>query len=754
MDAKKVTTKYDVEKLQAALAKAEGLQASYDRAELHQFAGRAEEAIAEFEKLRASLPEGKGGLRIEVNRQLFRLYARQAQAALRAGSVAEVEKAIARMATCCTASREEIQTVLSMAEVFARKGEADRCATCLQAILRHYGDVYYPVSSLVTSEPEPLVRQATEVLGHLFAQAPRHFYDREIALAGRCVLRSVPNYFSLIAPIEPDSTVKTGQFAGDWLRRILPTATPEFRRGYEEAAKAAFQGHKEPAILERLAGEFPATAAAQTALGQMLAEADKLPVPARNVRRWQLEELAQLNGLKYDPARAGGAIVVKHAPPAPLAGAYRNLTHKFEFGEKTTLRLLERRGDSAEGEDLLLLGVRSKQTHAVKHGLLCFDAAAGRVQWAQRELRLESKGQEAGFDEAFVHKGLAIVHGRCDVLAFRLDDGQPAWQFRVPHEFEIESMTPAGDLFVLSGRFVTLAIHYADGSLVWEAREQGELYCPPAIADATLATVRLDPSGVSFRSLPTGRLVVHLDIPGLLRNGDHPILGSADPAPHVAFSEGLLVLTDGWDYIGVDTRTHSVRWRIRIEDVDRDQVLPYRLWASGEHFLALKQEYDVPAVEMHDSATGARLWPSGGGSAAPRREGRKRDAPGAAFYSAVWDGECVYGLTHRQDLAAVEIVGHGRQSGARTLEWSHGAFEHPEIFLCPEPFGDVLVARVKDRQNWHALVAFDKKARKLVHELKVKGFGLWGNYGEMSWAVQGKTLAILSKDVLAYSRPK
>jgi hypothetical protein len=312
-------------------------------------------------------------------------------------------------------------------------------------------------------------------------------------------------------------------------------------------------------------------------------------------------------------------------------------------------------------------------------------------------------------------------------------------------------MTPADDLIVLSGRFVTLAIHYSDGSLVWEAREQGELYCPPTITDSTLATVRLDPSGVSFRSLPTGRLVVHLDIPGLLRNFDHPILGSADPAPPVAFTDGLLVLTDGWDYVGVDTRERSVRWRIRIENVDRDQVLPYRLWASGGSVLALKQEYDVPAVEMFDATTGVRLWPSGAG---PRRDGRKREAQTSAFYSAVWDPACVYGLTHRVDRTAVELVGHDRQSGARTLEWNYGSFEHPEIFLCPEPFGDVLVARVKDRQNWHALIAFDKKAKKLRHELKVKGFGLWGNYGEMSWAIQGKTLAILSKDLLTYSRPK
>ena len=763
VDARKVVMKYDVAKVEAALATAEGLQASYDRAELHQFAGRHAEAIAEFEALRARLPEGKGGLRIEVNRQLFGLYTRQAQAALRAGDAAGVQQAIERMASCCTASRQEILVVLATAEAFARQGDHDRAATCLRAVLRHYGDAFYPVSSLVTGDREALAKQAADTLAHLAAQSPRHFFDREVGIAARAMLRAVPNYFSLIAPLEPDSTVRTGAFANAWLRRILPATSAQWRQGYEEAARAAFAlkppagsqpaGGSHHAILEHLIGEFPATASAQAALDAMLGEADKLPEPARNVRRWQLEELAELNGLKFDPQRSGGTIAVRRAPPTPLAAAFRDLTHKFELDDKTALRLLECRGNLAEAEGLLFLGLRSKQAHALKHGLLCFDAAAGKVRWTQAELRLESKGDEPGFADAVLHKGIIVVHGRADVLAFRIADGQPAWRFRAPHDFEIECLTPAADLFVLSGRFASLAIHYSDGSLVWEAREQGELYCPPVASEATLATVRLNPSGVSFRSLPTGRLMVHLDIPGLLHNLEHPILGAADPGLPVAFDDGLLVLTDGWDYIGVDTRSRSVRWRIRIEGVDRDRVLPYRLWASGGHVLALKQEYDVPAVEMFDAASGVRLWGSSEG--APKQPGRKREGgAGNAFYSAAWDTRCVYGIVHRADRTAVEIVGIERASGARALEWSHGVFEQPDIQLCPEPFGDMLVARVKDRQNWHALVVFDRNRRKLIHELKAKGFGLWGNYGEVSWAVLGNTLAILSKNVLAYSRPK
>jgi len=740
VDAKKITMKYDVAKVQAVLAGAQGFQAMYDRAELHQFADRREAAIGEFEQLRASLPEGKPWLRIEVNRQLFRLYLKQAQAALRAGDLQGVEKYVKLMATCPTTSRQEIQTVLSMAEVFSRNKEFERCATCLLAIVRHYRPVQYPVSSLAIEEPKPLLRRATEALERLFAQAPRRFFDRELALASRCMIESVPNYFSLIAPIDPELRVETGQFASDWVRRVLPSTSAAYRQQYEEAARAAFAGQTDAAIVERLIREFPTAPAAQAALDTMTADAGKLPTPARNIRLWQLEELAELNGLRFDAAKASAVIKARRAPPAPLASAYRDLTHTFGFDEKTSLRLLERRGGREEGEDLLFVGLRSARTHAVKHGVICFDAAAGKPRWVQEEIRFKGKGQEPGMEEVFIHRGLAIVHGRFDVLAFGLEDGRPAWRFQVPHEFEIEAATPAGDILVLSSRFSTLVIHCADGSVVWEAAEQGELYCPPMVSDGTLVTVRLNPSGVSFRSLPTGRLMVHLDVPGLTQNRAHPVLSSGGEALPVAFESGLLVLVDGWDYIGIDTRSHQVRWRIRIEDVDRDKVLPYRLWASGDHLFVLKQEYDETVVEMFHTGTGERLW-------------RDKD-PKQVIYSAVYDDKSVYGINYQRDRAGVDLVGHDRATGAKELTWSHGAYEQPEIFLSPEPHGDALVARVSDRQNSYALVAFNTRTRELIHVLSVKGHGLWGNYGEVSATIQGQTLAILSKDVLTYCRPR
>ena len=740
VDGKKITMKYGVAKVQAVLAKARGFQAMYDRAELHQFADRREEAIAEFEKLRDTLPEGKPALRIEVNRQLFRLYVKQAQAALRAGDIRGVAKYVNLMATCPTTSRQEIQTVLSMAEVFSRRKEYERCATCLLAIIRHYRPVQYPISSLVIEEPGPLIQRTAEALGHLFAQAPRQFFDRELALAGQCMSRSVPNYFSLIAPIDPDLRVETGQFASDWVRRVLPKTSAAYRRKYEEAAKSTFAGQEAPALLERLIREYPTTATAQAALDRMAARARKLPPPARNIRLWQLEELAQLNGLKFDAVRAGGALKVKQVPPPPLADAYRTLTHQFNFDEKTSLRLLDRRDGREGGAGLLFLGMRSVRTHAVKHGVICFDAAAGKAKWMHKEMRLKGKGEETGFEEVFIHRGLAIVHGRFDVLAFQLDDGKPAWQFRVPHEFEIEAATPAGDIFVLSSRFSTLAIHYMDGSIVWEAAEQGELYCPPMIAGEALVTVRLNPSGVSFRSLSTGRLMVHLDVPGLTQHRAHPVLKTGGEALPVAFEGGLLVLTDGWDYIGIDTSSRQIRWRIRIEDVDRDKVLPYRLWVSGNHLFVLKQEYDVNVIEMFNASTGERLW--------------RNDHPQQVVYSAVYDAKSLYGINYQRDRTGVDLVGYDRQTGSKELTWSHGAYEQPEVFLCPEPHGDALVARLNDRQNNYALVAFNKKTRKLVHEVRVKGHGLWRNYGEVSATIQGQTLAILSKSLLTYCRPK
>jgi hypothetical protein len=368
------------------------------------------------------------------------------------------------------------------------------------------------------------------------------------------------------------------------------------------------------------------------------------------------------------------------------------------------------------------------------------------VRWKKAEIRLKGKGDEPGFQEAFVHRGKLILHGRYDVFGLDLEDaqdgkrGEIAWRYRVPHDFEIEAATPVGDIFVLSSRFATLAIHYTDGSPVWDTIEQGELYRRPVTSGPLLATVRMNPSGVSFRSLYTGRLKLHLDIPGLLTARSHPVLPRGQEGLAVAFADGLLVLTDGWDYIGIDVERAAVRWKIRIPDVDHERVPPYRFLVSGKHFFVLKQEYDVAANEMHDTASGARLWNS-------------KDPP-QVVYSAVCDGSHIYGLNYERGMPNIRLRSFACKDGSAGPAADLGVYDDPEVFLDPEVHGHALIAVLKDREQVYSLVAVDKRTRRVIHEIKVKGHGLWGNYGQVSYAIQGPTMALLSKDVLTYSRPQ
>jgi hypothetical protein len=92
------------------------------------------------------------------------------------------------------------------------------------------------------------------------------------------------------------------------------------------------------------------------------------------------------------------------------------------------------------------------------------------------------EGYEIGFEEVFLYRNLAIVHGLYDVIAFDrrpgtdMKDGkkQEQWRFRAPLGFEIRSAGLCGDILVLCGRSSTLAIFAKTGDIDWDAREVGE----------------------------------------------------------------------------------------------------------------------------------------------------------------------------------------------------------------------------------------------------------------------------------------
>ena len=71
----------------------------------------------------------------------------------------------------------------------------------------------------------------------------------------------------------------------------------------------------------------------------------------------------------------------------------------------------------------------------------------------------------------------------------------------------------------------------------------------------------------------------------------------------------------------------------------------------------------------------------------------------------------------------------------------------PNARLFPRLFGGHAIVRVRDRQNFE-LKVFDLRNGGLLHHLKAKGAGDFGEHGRVSATVQNGKLALLSKDKL------
>jgi hypothetical protein len=135
--------------------------------------------------------------------------------------------------------------------------------------------------------------------------------------------------------------------------------------------------------------------------------------------------------------------------------------------------------------------------------------------------------------------------------------------------------------------------------------------------------------------------------------------------------------------------------------------------------------------------TGEVLWPihEDGPKPRPMHSLRIRDGKligliphaGQGFYFAVLDCR-----TGRARFAPCEQTGYGGR---------------PEVVLAEHLYGNCAVAMLKDRQDFE-IIAFDRKAGKLVDRIKVKGIGDFGEHGRVSATVQNGNLALLGKNDL------
>ncbi|OAI49000.1 hypothetical protein AYO44_00945 [Planctomycetaceae bacterium SCGC AG-212-F19] len=744
---------YDREKVEAAVGKDSSPQGLFRLAELREMQGDRKKAVELFEQALAGIPAHPTPFRTEINRQLFRLYRHQAGSALRSGDLDAADGHCQRMALACTTSQDEIYTILALAEIAQRQGRWSDAAAALTGAIKHYGSVKFAVPAVLAGDTQALRAKGQAVIDNMQGKAPRNYYSKELELAVKVSGATLENYFSLLSPLEPDMEVQTGPFAGAWLQRLLAKAPDDFRKQYEAAADEVLRAQTDEATILRLIGEYPRTQAAQRALDRLIEQAAKLAEPSRRIALWRLNDAGRSNGLEV-PAAVQQAcnIRVPEVAPLPLSSTYRQQTTPLGYDANTLLMVLQPNAPVAHAPgsptDLAFLGMRSKRLNANKFGLLCWDPAGNQKKWEVAEIRLKDKGEEEGFQKFFIHQGKVIVHGWYDVLAFALADGKLVWRSQVPHGFRILDAATAKDVLVLTDNSRTIALHLANGETIWEANETGSGYSPPIVRDNLLLTVRRNPSGVSFRDLGTGRLLSLLPLPGLSEATGNPAVKWDEPGAPIAQTKDSLVLTDGWDYIAVDIPSRSIRWQKRITNLDRGvfregtQAAAFRFWANEQALVVLKPNYDSVALESFGLADGELRW-----------HFNEAKTPGV-LYNLALGASAVYGLHYwRDEEAALHLLGYNLADGKPLYKQVRRGTTKPEAWLSGPLRGNHFVVHYADEQKRDLLIV-EAATGKVTQQIDVKGFGQWGQYGQVSYAVQGPYVIVLSDKELTVAIPQ
>jgi outer membrane protein assembly factor BamB/tetratricopeptide (TPR) repeat protein len=740
---------YDREQALAAARRDPSPQGLYRLAELTEMDGDPRRAIELFERALSAIPSYPTPFRTEINRQLFRLYHRQAASAVRAGDLDAAEAYCGRMALACTSSHDEVRTILALAELAEKRGRWADAVAGLTGAIKHYGAVKFAVPSVLAGDPEALRARGQEVLANLQGKSPRRFYSQEVELALRTAQATLEHYFTILSPLDTDMEVQTGPFAGQWLQRLLARAPADFRKQYEQAADAALGDQSDETVVLRLLGEYPKAQAAQKALDRLIEQALKLEEPARRIALWRLNDAGRTNGLRV-PAAVQQICEIRLADVAPvaLAESYRSMSQALDYDTNTLLVVLKPADGAAAAQELAFLGMRSKRIHANKFGLVCWNAAAGKKVWEVNDIRLKDKGDEEGFEKFFIHQGKVIVHGWYDVLAFSQADGQLAWRAQVPHGFRIRDSALAEDLLVLTDNSRSIALHLAGGQVVWEANETGSAYSPPLLRDNVLVTVRRNPAGVSFRDLGTGRLLSFLPLGTVSEAMDNPAVAWDEPAPPLAHNRDSLVLTDGWDYIVVDLPSRSIRWQKRIADLDRGVFregtasASFRFWANDTTLVVLKPDYDSVALEALDLADGRLLWNI-----------KENKTPGVLHNLALTDRAAVGLHFWRDDPSALVVLGYQLADGKAVSKQVYRGLARPQTWLPGPVRGRHVLVHLSDEQKRNLLV-IEAATGKVAYQLEAKGFGQWGQYGQVSYAVQGPYLVLLSDKELTIASPQ
>jgi outer membrane protein assembly factor BamB len=308
----------------------------------------------------------------------------------------------------------------------------------------------------------------------------------------------------------------------------------------------------------------------------------------------------------------------------------------------------------------------------------------------------------------------------------------------VPFSFEIRHAVMSGDLLVVAGSAETVVLYLPTrdprGEVVWQEQEFGDIYAAPYLLGERLVSVRAMPFNLTVRYRSTGKLIGRLELPDLRGDEGHPLLDDEGPAglPMARDGKWLALCSDTY-YLLLDVEAIRVVWK-RLIDVSNDS--PLRVALNGDYLSVIKKDYDVKAIYMLSSRTGGVLW---------RTDPKDRSSPQPMYSMVIRNGK-LFGIKDHPGQGFY-FVGMDAATGKhlfRPLE-QDGYQDKPRVRLRDTLYGNVLVAEIRDRQNFE-LKAFDVDKGRLLHTVKVEGVGDFGEHGRASATVQPGGLALLGKN--------
>jgi hypothetical protein len=175
------------------------------------------------------------------------------------------------------------------------------------------------------------------------------------------------------------------------------------------------------------------------------------------------------------------------------------------------------------------------------------------------------------------------------------------------------------------------------------------------------------------------------------------------------------------------------------------------MWINGGRLFVLKPYYAVLENAVFDLASGDLLW--------RRREGGKKmdaklkkyagedaaeggkAATGLVLSSMTFLDGKVYGVKYQMGATSVELVGMDPKSGNQIMSVKVKGYGDPEAYVEPSWSEGCVTVRVQDGNKFEVWQV-DVKAKKLAQQLKAKGYGRLGEYGDASAVWQGPYHAI------------